>query len=567
MKKDNLLFHQFFINNKLNLIMAIISTTFLSIAILLMPQLIQMLFDYLVGDSNIKLNIIIIFSISIIALEFISALLTYFFRTKFSTRATRQYRNYAYDLLLNKSVTDFYKVNTSLYLSSLTNDLNRIKESYLDLIPIIYQIIICGVGAVAIMMRYDIILALIALAISLIPFVASLLSGKNMNKAEENLSNQNIKYLSHLKDYANGFPIIKSYKVENIFANIHKEQTSSVAKAMIYRERNYEKVNYFAAISSYITRFLVLFVCSYFAIKEKSISAGTVIAFYQLVMYIIDPFSELPPMIVEAKAAINLSHKFWSSINNKENVSNNKKNIVIDGSIKIENLSFYYSEEKNILNNINLSIKPGEKVAIIGSSGCGKTTLLKLVLGILKPTSGKVLMSNSNIQDIDTDMIFEQIAYIQQDVFIFDGTIKDNITLYQKYSDSQFNKAIKLSNLEELIKEKGKDYMCGENGNKLSGGEKQKIALARSILKKSKLLVADEITASLDNDSSYLIMNSILNIKDTTIISVLHHFDKRILEKFDSIYALKNGEIKESGSFDELIKKKGYFYSLYNINN
>lgn len=176
-------------------------------------------------------------------------------------------------------------------------------------------------------------------------------------------------------------------------------------------------------------------------------------------------------------------------------------------------------------------------------------------------------MSNSNIQDIDADMIFEQIAYIQQDVFIFDGTIKDNITLYQKYSDSQFNKAIKFSNLEWLIKEKGKDYMCGENGNKLSGGEKQKIALARSILKKSKLLVADEITASLDNDSSYLIMNSILNIEDTTIISVLHHFDKRILEKFDSIYALKNGEIKESGSFDELIKKKGYFYSLYNINN
>ena len=109
--------------------------------------------------------------------------------------------------------------------------------------------------------------------------------------------------------------------------------------------------------------------------------------------------------------------------------------------------------------------------------------------------------------------------------------------------------------------------MCGENGNKLSGGEKQKIALARSIFKKSKLLVADEITASLDNDSSYLIMNSILNIEDITIISVLHHFDKRILEKFDSIYALKNGEIKESGSFDELIKKKGYFYSLYNINN
>jgi len=139
--------------------------------------------------------------------------------------------------------------------------------------------------------------------------------------------------------------------------------------------------------------------------------------------------------------------------------------------------------------------------------------------------------------------------------------------LYQKYFDSQFNKAIKLSNLEGLIKEKGKDYMCGENGNKLSGGEKQKIALARSIFKKSKLLVADEITASLDNDSSYLIMNSILNIEDITIISVLHHFDKRILEKFDSIYALKNGEIKESGSFDELIKKKGYFYSLYNINN
>ena len=121
--------------------------------------------------------------------------------------------------------------------------------------------------------------------------------------------------------------------------------------------------------------------------------------------------------------------------------------------------------------------------------------------------------------------------------------------------------------MKELVKEKSLDYICGENGSNLSGGEKQRICVARSLLRKTKLFIADEITAPLDNETSYSIMKSILDIRDSTEIVILHHFDQRILSRFDNIYALKSGKLVESGNFDYLLSQKGYFYSLYKINN
>ena len=602
MLKCNPLSRNFFKNNSLNLFMAVLGTSVLSLAILSVPQLFQILIDYLSGSREYSLRGIILLTAGIFSMEFFSAIATYFFRTKFSTKAVLQYRNFACDYLLKKKVADFYSSNSSVYLSALSNDLMKIKEQFLDQIPIITQIIFCGIGAVIVMLRYNVFLACMSCALSLIPFFAAVYSGKNMGELEDRLSTRNAEYLAFLKDFSIGFTIIKSYKVEAIFSKLHGAVSEKTEETMLKRERCVEKVNYFAAISGYITRLSILFLSAYIAFTRQSISIGTVIAFSQLIHYLIDPLSSLPSMLTEAKAAYRLTDKLWDTIKSEEESLNTPENnrvkeeqiaeiqsVLEDkkiieekeiraqkqspdelipslrGEIIFDKIYFSYSEGKEVLQGLNLQVKEGEKVVLLGTSGSGKSSILKILMGMERAQSGTISIWGQDTMDLGEDRIFKEISYIQQEVFIFDGTIRENICLFQNCREEELQSVIERAGLRNLIKEKGLDYLCGENGAALSGGERQRISIARSLLRKTPILLADEITASLDKENTYLVLDTLLNIENTTEIIVLHDLDSRILSRVDKIFVLKNGKVEEEGSFTELLEKKGYFYALYNV--
>ena len=600
--KSNPLSRNFFKNNTLNLFMAVLGTSVLSLAILSVPQLFQILIDYLSGSREYSLRGIILLTAGIFSMEFFSAIATYFFRTKFSTKAVLQYRNFACDYLLKKKVADFYSSNSSVYLSALSNDLMKIKEQFLDQIPIITQIIFCGIGAVIVMLRYNVFLACMSCALSLIPFFAAVYSGKNMGALEDRLSTKNAEYLAFLKDFSIGFTIIKSYKVEAIFSKLHGAVSEKTEETMLKRERCAEKVNYFAAISGYITRLSILFLSAYIAFTRHSISIGTVIAFSQLIHYLIDPLSSLPSMLTEAKAAYRLTDKFWDTMKREEESRNTPENnrvkeeqiaeiqsvledkkIIEEKEIRVQKQSpdewksslrgeilfnqicFSYSEGKEVLKGLNLQVKEGEKVVLLGTSGSGKSSILKILMSMERAQSGTIRIGGQDTMDLGEDRIFKEISYIQQEVFIFDGTIRENISLFQTYREEELQSVIERAGLRNLIKEKGLDYLCGENGAALSGGERQRISIARSLLRKTPILLADEITASLDKENSYLVLDTLLNIEKTTEILVLHDLDSRILSRVDRICVLKNGKVEEEGNFTELLEKKGYFYALYHV--
>ena len=601
MLKCNPLSRNFFKNNSLNLFMAVLGTSVLSLAILSVPQLFQILIDYLSGSREYSLRGIIFLTAGIFLMEFFSAVATYFFRTKFSTRAVLQYRNFACDYLLKKKVADFYASNSSVYLSALSNDLMKIKEQFLDQIPIITQILFCGIGAIIVMLRYNVFLACMSCALSLIPFFAALYSGKNMGEVEDRLSTKNAEYLAFLKDFSIGFTIIKSYKVEAIFSKLHGAVNGKTEETMLKRERCVEKVNYFAAISGYVTRLSILFLSAYIAFTRHSISIGTVIAFSQLIHYLIDPLSSLPSMLTEAKAAYRLTDKFWDIIKSGEELQNTSENnrvkeeiaeiqsviedkkIIEEQEIRVQKQSpdelipslrgellfnhicFSYSEGKEVLKELNLRVKEGEKVVLLGTSGSGKSSILKILMGMERAQSGTIRIGGQDTMDLGEDRLFKEISYIQQEVFIFDGTIRENISLFQTYREEELQSVIERAGLRNLIKEKGLDYLCGENGAALSGGERQRISIARSLLRKTPILLADEITASLDKENTYLVLDTLLNIENTTEIIVLHDLDSRILSRVDKIFVLKNGKVEEEGSFTELLEKKGYFCALYHV--
>lgn len=591
MKQRNPLSQSFFQGNRKNLFMAVLGTTVLSVGILSVPQLMQILIDFLSGNRRYSMHQIILMAVAVLLMVSFSGLCTYYFRTKFSTKAVFQYRKMAYHYLSKKKVTEFYGQNTAVYLSALNTDLQKIKEDFLDQIPILSQIVICGIGAVLVMIRYNFFLAMMACLISLIPFFAALFSGRNMEKIEENLSKENAEYLAFLKDFAIGFTIIKSYKVEGIFSTLHDKICQKVEDRMEEREKCVEKINYFAAISGYITQFAILLLCAVVAYRSKSISVGTVLAFSRLINYIIDPVTELPGMLSKARTAYALSEQFWEKIGKGEQEEQQEQQqksgeIVKDGyhqhtdtdshekalpipslqgDICFSRISFSYTPEKQVLKDFTLRVKEGEKLILLGASGSGKSSILKLLMGIERSQGGEISIGNRQLSTLPEESLFRSISYIQQEVFIFDGSIYENITLFQKYSEEEMELAIEKSGLKNLISEKGLDYPCGENGAALSGGERQRINIARSLLRKTPILLADEITAALDKENSYLVLDSLLSLENITEILVLHDLDSRILNRVDRICVLKEGEIVEEGIFSELMEKKGYFYSLFTM--
>ena len=557
----NPLIKSLFQNNKFNLFMSVLGTTVLSVAILCVPQFTQRLVDYLAGVSDIGVQKLVLMAAGVLFMVIFSGVCTYHFRTVFSARAVAQYRQFSCDYLSQKKVSDFYAQKTGMYMSAMTNDILRIKENFLDQLPIISQIIICGVGAVIVMLRYNVLLTIASCVISMIPFCTAIIAGRKMPGAEKHLSEKNAEYLSFLKDFSVGFTIIKSYRVESVFSRLHREHCAEVEKAMLRREKLTEKVNYFAAVSGYITRFSVLLVCALAAKKYGLITVGAVIAFSQLISYIIDPVTELPAMLANAKASCEAADKFWEKIKDDVNDEspNDIKELLFDGGVRLCNINYRYSDDSQALRNVSFSIRPGEKAAIIGASGSGKSTILKLIMGILKPESGAVYFGDNDISEADESEIFRQAAYIQQEVFIFDGSLYDNITLFKEYEEEEIAHAIEKSGLKQLLDEKGMDYNCGENGAALSGGEKQRISIARSLLRRTKLLVADEITAALDTETAYRVMDSLISIEGITEVMVLHDLDARVLERLDKIIVLKDVRIVEQGSFCELTQKNGFF--------
>ena len=171
----------------------------------------------------------------------------------------------------------------------------------------------------------------------------------------------------------------------------------------------------------------------------------------------------------------------------------------------------------------------------------------------------------TELREISSSNLFEIESIIQQNVFVFNATIRDNITMFRDFPEERINEAIRLSGLSALIEEKGADYLCGENGSGLSGGEKQRVSIARSLLKKSQVLLVDEATASLDAETAHQVSSAILGLEGVTSIVITHTLEEGLLKQYDSIFTLKNGAVAEAGTFDELIMKKGYFYSLFMI--
>ena len=557
---------QFYNGNVICFTLALSEPLLGAISALLISWLIQQLTDLIGGyDTRFSLAELTVITLILIAGIATAYLIPYHTKTKFITRGISQYKEYVFSELTKKNISAFSRENSSTYISALTNDIQTVERGYLWNTFTILENLLTFTGALVMMIWYSPLLTLIAIGLSLLPLIASILTGNKVAEKEKTVSDRNETYTSTLRDSLGGFSVIKSFKAEAQMIRLFKENVKELANAQCSKHKMSILVQLLGSVSGAAAQLGVFIFGAYLALSGKGITAGTTIIFVQLMNYVLSPIGTLPTCIAERKAAKALVQKIANLLNSNIREEAETEHKTLEHCITVKDLSFSYEPEKQVLQNICYTFELGKKYAIVGASGSGKSTLLNLLMASHQNYSGTICYDNTELSQISSESLYELVSVVQQNVFIFNASIRDNITMFSDFPEDEVDRAIELSGLSMLIAERGEDYLCGENGSGLSGGEKQRISIARSLLKKSQVLLVDEATAALDAQTAFQVSNAILDMNGLTCIVVTHSLDENLLKRYDHVLTLKNGCIAESGTFDELMEKKGYFYSLFTV--
>ena len=556
---------ELFRKNKFNLFMTVLAAVLTAVAGLVVSWLIKEVADLIAGESQFGFRTLLIVACASFGLFALAWVIDRIYLTKFRAKAMQQYRAYVFDRLMEKGIQAFSGENSSLYLSALSNDVNTIENDFLAKLQNTVVIAVSFVGALGLMIFYSPLLTLIAIGFSLLPIFVSILLGNKAAKAEKDVSDQKERYTGMLKDALTGFAVIKSFKAEDSITRLHAESNESVADASKKRTGVNVNVNNASGIAGAILQFGVFFVAAAMAISGKGVTPGTAIVFVQLLNYVLGPIETFPAFFAGIKSSFALIEKLAAALH--QNVPNEGESIEpkLTKGISIRDLSFAYEEGKTVLKDVDMELPAGGCYALVGGSGSGKSTILNLLMASSKDYNGEILYDGHELRTVSPSSLYDLVSIIQQNVFVFNSTIRDNITMFSEFPKEEVDRAVRLSGLSKLIEEKGEEYLCGENGSGLSGGERQRISIARALLRKTPVLFIDEATAALDAETTFEVLDAILKLDGYTRVIVTHDLDENILRRCTGLFTLKNGVVAEQGTFDELMAEKGYFYSLFTV--
>lgn len=544
-------------------ILAILASSIVSIY---MAFILKDITDISYGGEFTKLKSVLLLMLGYSFLVFVTGFIKRILRRRLLKNIMYNVKKDMFNSIISKNISSFTSSNTANYISAINNDANLIEQDYFaSIIDNFSDMITFLFGSYAIF-NLNAYVAIAILGTGFIPIFIPILFQKELGNRKKAYSDGLGSFTTKIKDLFTGFEVIKSFDIEDKIKEDFDASNDSL-EIKKYRFGFFESlVNSISEFFGFIMFFVPLGLGTYLALQGK-FTAGGMIASVQLTNYVVNPIVNLSNIIGRIKAIKPINDKIEALIN--ENTGSDIGLVKKDfkDTIEFKDISFSYNEDRKILDSVNFTVYKGEKVAIVGKSGSGKSTLLRLFLRYYDNYDGSIVMDNIDTRNIKLSSIYELISIIQQNVFMFDDSIESNIALYGNYSKGEIDMSIKLSGLENLINNlpQGKNSLVGENGSNLSGGEKQRISIARALIKKTPIILLDEATASLDAKTAYEIEDSLLNIKDLTSLVITHKLNEDLLRRYDKIIVLDKGNIIEIGHFDELMKNKYYFYNLFNV--
>lgn len=533
---------------------------------LILSWIIQQLMDTAAGKSGaLSFRTLLLISAGFVLLCAGLSLLNYASQPRFLERAMRQYKDFAFKKLIGKSISSFRDESAAGYLSALTNDAASIETNYLAQMLAMITKAVTFIGALLLMCRYSLLMTAIAAGLTVLPLIASLLTGNRLQAVESRVSERNGEFTAALSDCLAGFTVVKNFRAEREIFRLFAQSNKALEHEKFTGRRIKTLVGMIGAVTGIFAQLGVFIAGVYLSMKGGSMTPGAVVLFVNLMNFIISPIAELPGLLACRKAALGLVDKLAAALERSSSREGSETLNRLEHGIRLENVSFAYEPGKTVLHGINAEFEAGRAYALVGGSGSGKSTLLNLLMAAETNYSGHILADGIELSDISTDSLYGTMAAIQQNVFVFNASIKDNVSMFRDFPKTELDEAIARAHLGALIRERGEDYLCGENGSGLSGGEKQRISIARSLLKKSSVLLADEVTAALDAQTAHRVSSDILDLQGITRIVVTHTLEESLLRRYDKIFVLRGGRIEEAGNFADLMANKGYFYALFTV--
>ena len=555
------------------IVIALISAVIGTILSLIGPDKLSEMTDIITEGimGNIDIDKITSIGLTLVVIYVISAILTFTQGYIMATITQKVSKSLRSDISkkINKLPMSYYNNNTTGdLLSRITNDVDTIGQALNQSLGTLISAVCLFFGSLIMMLKTNVIMTVTAVLATILGFVLMMIIMKSSQKYFTSQQEYLGKINGHIEEVYSGHTIVKAYNAEeqmdNKFRDLNSNLKNSAFKAQFLS-------GLMMPIMTFIGNLGYVAVCIVGAAlaMNGSISFGVIVAFIMYVRYFTQPLSQIAQGVQNMQSAAAASHRVFEFLEAKEMDDESHKTTVLEnakGKVEFKNVKFgYEGSDRIIINDFSAVAKPGQKIAIVGPTGAGKSTLVKLLMRFNEINSGEILIDDISIKDLTRENIHDLFCMVLQDTWLFEGTIRENLVYNQKdVPDEVIKNACKAVGLDHFIEtlHDGYDTILNDKVN-LSAGQKQQLTIARAMIKDSPMLILDEATSSVDTRTELLIQNAMDKLMEGRTSFVIAHRLSTI-KNADVILVLKGGDILESGNHDDLIAKNGFYAELYN---
>ncbi|MDO5725017.1 MAG: ABC transporter ATP-binding protein [Tissierellia bacterium] len=448
--------------------------------------------------------------------------------------------------ILKDSLGQFKKNSSAFYHNLLSNDIEVYRENFILSKLIILDSSILLFGSLFFMTKIHPIFSVLTLLSTLIPFILPKLLEKKLNTARIDESDKSKSFIEYIKESVFGIAIIRDFGCEEKVVSEYQALNSSRLKAS-KKVFDLRAISNASIMSSGFLSYVILLAFGVYAYLNGKIAIGDIIIASQLSNSVKNPISNILRNINDINSTKLIREKFEPYVKLSSNLSTVMPNLP-NGDIEIKNLSFAYTDGKNILNSISLKLAQNKKYLLVGKSGSGKSTFMKLMMKYFDDYQGSIKIGDYDLKTLDNKTWYRKISPVLQETFIFEKPLYYNISFSENYDEKRLLKAISDSGLQYFLGNlpNGVESIISEGAKNISGGEKQRIAIARALYKDSDIIFCDEAFSSLDHKMQLEVEKTILKIKDKTIFSISHSINDEILDLYDRFIIFENGNVKIS---------------------
>ena len=463
--------------------------------------------------------------------------------TKLACGAVEQVRNQVMDRVLRRSVAQYNQEGDAAYLSLLTTDLRTLYDDYyLSLFNLVFWggIMLCALG---LYLFISPVLLVSILVVTIPPLVLPRIMNARLTHARDAFSAQMAEYTGQLKELLGGFELIRAFLQEDAYSAQHRAASRKAEESELSYQQSLNAVVVNTSLISNLIFPVVLLIGLLLVFRGK-ITVGTMSTAASMANFVITPCHQIAQCYAKIKSSRGIRTRLETAMSGEAETSHGASLAKID-HLACEDVCFTYpGASKPVLNGAVLTLEGTQKAALVGESGCGKSTLAKLLFQYYPDYTGSILFNDQQVRDLDRAEFYRHVGYIAQTAYLFNDTIRNNICLREDFPEEQVERAVASAGLSEWVASlpDGLDTVLSENGKNLSGGQRQRIGIARLALRKYDLIIADEITASLDPETSQQVMENLLSMP-CMVVAITHDVAGAFMQGFDKVYHVRSGAV------------------------